>query len=94
MDAVRKDAAKVVNENNGLHVQLIRQAENFDAQQTTHYERVKQLENEISELSFWKHQAINRLEKSEKEQSSLKDRLQELLKIGKSAHTSFCQYVT
>jgi centrosomal protein CEP135 len=82
IDGSKRDAARVVSENNQLHVQLIHEAEKFDAQQTQHYKRVKELENEIAELSFWKHQALNRFEGSEKEIASLKERLQELLKLG------------
>jgi chromosome segregation ATPase len=82
MDGVKRDSARVINENNQLHVQLIREAEKYDAQQTKHYQKVKSLEGEIAELSFWKHQALNRMDASEKEVASLKGRLQELMKLG------------
>ena len=82
IDGSKRDMARVVNENNQLHVQLIREAEKFDAQQATHYQRVKELEGEIAELSFWKHQAGGRLQSAENESLGLKERLQELLKIG------------
>jgi hypothetical protein len=82
MDGVKRDSARVINENNQLHVQLIREAEKYDAQQTKHYQKVKSLEGEIAELSFWKHQALNRMDASEKDAASLKGRLQELMKLG------------
>jgi hypothetical protein len=82
MDGAKEDAARVVRENNQLHVQLIKEAEGFDAQQMEHYKKVKDLEHELSELSFWKHQALARFDAAERESSSLKQRLAELLKLG------------
>jgi len=72
----------VVHENNQLHVQLIREAERLDAQQTAHYKSTKELESEISVLSFWKHQALDRLASHERDSRNLRDRLAELLKLG------------
>ena len=90
LEGSKRDTARVVNENNQLHVQLIREAERFDAQQASHYQRVKELEGEIAELSFWKHQASGRLQNAERESLGLKERLQELLKIG--ATTLHCDW--
>lgn len=47
-----------------------------------HYQRVKELESEISELTFWKHQALGRFEASENELSAAKERLRDLMKLG------------
>lgn len=84
IDAIKKDAARVVRENNSLHVQLIHREEEANAQQATHYQRLKELESEIAELSFWKHHATARLEQSEKVAFELKDRLADLMKMGMS----------
>lgn len=72
----------MVNENNKLHVQLIREAEKYDAQQTQHYKRIKELESEIAEIAFWKHQALDRFAAFERENTSLRERVQELLQLG------------
>lgn len=71
-----------MRENNSLHVQLIKRDEESNSKQAAHYQRVKELESEIAELSFWKHQATTRLEQSEKGASELKERLSDLLKMG------------
>jgi DNA repair ATPase RecN len=82
VEGSQKDAARLVQDNNQLHQQLIHAAEKFDAQQSQHYQRVKELESEISELSFWKHQALKRFEASERDVQAMKERLQELLNLG------------
>ena len=81
-DGAKRDSARIVQENNRLHVQLIREAEKHDALQSQHYQKVKALEAEISELSFWKHQAQHRLDSSEKDAAAMRARVQELLKLG------------
>lgn len=86
IDAIKKDSARVVRENNSLHAQLIQHAEASNAQQTAHYHKVKELESEIAELSFWKHQAMGRLEQSEKCTSELKERLADHLNMGTMIH--------
>ena len=65
-----------------MHIQLIKEAEKLDKQQTQHYQRVKSLEAEISELSFWKHQALKRMESFEKEAGAVRDKLQDLMRLG------------
>lgn len=89
IDAIKKDSARVVRENNSLHVQLIQRDEELNSQQATHYQRVKELEREISELSFWKHQATTRLEQSERGKSEVTERLSDVLKMGVSTGSRF-----
>jgi septal ring factor EnvC (AmiA/AmiB activator) len=91
IEAIKKDSARVVKENNSLHVQLIQQADKHDEKQMEHYQRVKELESEISELSFWKHQARSRLEQSEKENASLKERLKDVMKLSAPCYHSVPQ---
>lgn len=79
---MKKDSARVIKENNALHVQIIQQAEQHSEQQMENYQRVKELEKEISELSFWKHQAQSRLEVTEKENASIKERLKDVMNLG------------
>jgi chromosome segregation ATPase len=91
---VKKDCARVIKENNALHVQIIQQAEEHNEKQMEHYQRVKELETEISELSFWKHQAQNRLELTEKENASIKERLKDVMNLGgflSSASFTLCR---
>lgn len=83
---MKKDCARVIKENNALHVQIIQQAEQHNEQQLQHYQRVKELEKEISELSFWKHQAQSRLEVTEKENASVKERLKDLMNLGERTY--------
>lgn len=82
IDGTKRDAAKVVQENNSLHVQIIKEAEKLDKVQTQHYQRVKALEAEISELSFWKHSALTRMHGFESEAVAVKDKLQDLMRLG------------
>jgi hypothetical protein len=86
-DAVKKDCTRILKENNALHVQIIQQAEEHNAKQMEHYQRVKELEKEISELSFWQHQAQSRMEVTEKENASIKERLKDVMNLGAVACT-------
>lgn len=79
---MKKDCARVIKENNALHVQIIQQAEVHNEKQMENYQRVKELEKEISELSFWKHQAQSRLDVTEKENASVKERLRDVMNLG------------
>lgn len=82
MEGIKEDMAKTVRENNQLHVQLIQAAEAVDAEQTAHYKKVKELEHELCELSFWKHQALARFDAYERENEGLKQRLADVLRLG------------
>lgn len=82
VDAIKKDSSRVVQENNALHAQLIQRDEESDVQQAEQYQRVKELESEIAELSFWKHQASARMEQVERSKCDLKERLADLMKLG------------
>eukprot|EP00892_Ulva_mutabilis_P000683 jgi/Ulvmu1/10615/UM065_0072.1 len=82
IDAIKKDSSRVVRENNALHAQLIQRDEESTAQQALHYQRVKELEGEIAELSFWKHQTCSRMEQSEKVNAELRERLSDLMTLG------------
>jgi hypothetical protein len=78
---LKLDAGKVIAENSQLHVQLVQQAEQYDTREKDHYKHVKRLEDREAELSYWKHQAIDRFQKVERENSELKKRLEQLLKL-------------
>ena len=82
IEGTKRDTGRLVQENNQLHQQLIHAAESSDQQRSQHYQRVKELEGEIAGLSFWKNQAQARFDRSEGEVRALKERLEELLKLG------------
>ena len=81
MEVLKLDAGRVIAENSQLHVQLIQQAEQYDTREKDHYKHVKRLEDREAELSYWKHQAIDRFQKVDKENAELRKRVEQLLRL-------------
>ncbi len=81
LDVVRQDSVRLQSENSQLHLVLIQQAEKQERQDKEHYQALKRLEDKVSELSYWKHQAGEKLQAADRENASLKKRCQELLQL-------------
>lgn len=81
LDGVRQDSVRQQSESSQLHLLLIQQAEKQERQDKEHYQVVKRLEDRISELSYWKHQAGEKLQAADRENASLRRRCDELLQL-------------
>eukprot|EP00798_Chlamydomonas_sp_ICE-L_P012231 gene12231-15369_t len=81
MDIVQQDASKLQGENSKLHMLLISGAEKFDHAEKEHYQHVKRLEDRISELSFWKQSASEKMATLERENAQLKKKVGELTQM-------------
>lgn len=81
-EGLKRDAARVSAENNKLHLQLLKTADVADKAEKEHYQHTKQLEGQVTELACWKHQTSGRFQTLEKENSGLRAKLEELLKLG------------
>jgi regulator of replication initiation timing len=82
LEVWRKDSERLLHENNALHVQLIKQAERFDEDAKSGYIQRKRLEDQISELAFWKAQHVERYTVLEQENAALRERIHEVLRTG------------
>lgn len=82
IEGLKRDAARISAENNQLHLQLLNSADISDKAERDHYHHVKQLEGQISELACWKHQTAGRFKALETENSGLRLKLEELLRLG------------
>ena len=81
-EGLKRDAARVSAENNKLHLQLLKTADVADKAEKEHYQHTKQLEGQVTELACWKHQTSGRFQTLEKENSGLRAKLEELLRLG------------
>ncbi|KAK3289417.1 hypothetical protein CYMTET_3154 [Cymbomonas tetramitiformis] len=88
LDVLYQDNARLLKENNALHLQLIKDAEGGDSKERRSSLTVKKLEDEIAELKFWKKQAIDRYLSLETSHDDLKKRLEELVEEGRGRHPS------
>jgi hypothetical protein len=79
---VKQDCSRLSNESNQLHAQLIREADRYEQLQKDNYKKVKKLEDEVAELTYWKSQAIHRYDGLEKDNSALRSKVAELIKQG------------
>eukprot|EP00854_Cymbomonas_tetramitiformis_P022122 gene22122-26660_t len=79
LDVLYQDNARLLKENNALHLQLIKDAEGGDSKERRSSLTVKKLEDEIAELKYLS------LETSH---DDLKKRLEELVEEGRGRHPS------
>lgn len=77
-EAYRSDNAKLVKENNELHLQLIRFKEESDSRVKAAKEKVRKLEHENSDLKFLNSQYVHKLRALEKDLRSRTEKIQEL----------------
>jgi hypothetical protein len=95
VQAVNLDSARQQAENRQLHISIIQEAEKFDRQEKQHYQHVKKLEDKIAELSYWKQSASDKLLASEKENASLRRKIDSLIKLTdkltSGRHAALCQ---
>eukprot|EP00878_Enallax_costatus_P036574 GHUV01041084.1.p1 GENE.GHUV01041084.1~~GHUV01041084.1.p1 ORF type:complete len:305 (+),score=105.84 GHUV01041084.1:203-1117(+) len=82
LEVVKQDCGRLSKENTQLHEQLIREAERYEQLQKESYQRTKKLEDQVAELSYWKHQALSRYDGLEKDNQGLRKRVAELIKLG------------
>ena len=74
----RSDNAKLVRENNELHLELIRQKEDSDSKLKESKEKLRKLEHENSDLKFLNSQYVHKVRALEKDLSSRTEKIQEL----------------
>ncbi len=77
-ESYRSDNAKLVRENNDLHLQLIRQKEESDCKTKSMKEKLRKLEHENSDLKFLNSQYVHKVRTLEKDLKSRTNRIQEL----------------
>lgn len=81
MEAVRQDSTRLQSENSQLHVLVLQHTERHERQAREHYQECKRLQDAIAELSYWKHQAAEKMQAAERESSGLRKRCDELVKL-------------
>ncbi len=81
MEAVRQDSTRLQSENSQLHVLVLQHTERHERQAREHYQECKRLQDAIAELSYWKHQAAEKMQAAERENSGLRKRCDELVKL-------------
>ncbi|GMH37469.1 hypothetical protein BSKO_05342 [Bryopsis sp. KO-2023] len=84
IQVLKKDSGRLVAENNDLHLELIRATEKFETREREHYQEIKKLENQITELAYWKAQTVEGFRAKESENSRLKEKLKDVLNLGAS----------
>ena len=77
-ETYRSDNAKLVKENNELHLELIRQKEESDNKLKDLKEKVRKLEHENSDLKFLNSQYVHKVRALEKDLRSRTEKIQEL----------------
>ena len=85
-DALRLENSKLVRENNRLHRQLVEDKERRDISDREDGRRVKDAEEEMARLAFWKQQQADRQRQVEEENSVLRGKIDDLL--SKASKTS------
>jgi hypothetical protein len=81
LNALLQDAARQQAENSQLHLSLIQEAERADKQQKQHYQQVKKLEDTVAELRYWKQAASDKIQAAERENTSLRRKMDGLVKL-------------
>ncbi|EFJ50664.1 basal body protein [Volvox carteri f. nagariensis] len=81
LEAVRQESVRLQSENSQLHVLVMQHAERHEKQAREHYQACKRLEDTIAELSYWKHCATEKLQAAERENSGLRKRCADLIKL-------------
>ena len=74
----RNDNAKLVRENNELHLELIKQKEESDGKIKDLRDKVRQLEHENADLKFLNSQYVHKVRALEKDLQSRTDKIHEL----------------
>lgn len=82
VDGLTRDAGRLASENNQLHLQLLAGADAADKADREHYQQVKKLEGQITELACWKHQTSGRFQTLEQENAGLRAKVEEILRLG------------
>lgn len=70
------------SENNQLHLQLLKASDAADKADREHYQQIKKLEGQVTELACWKHQTSGRFQTLEQENAGLRARVEEILRLG------------
>ena len=82
VEVLHRDNARLTSENNQLHLQLLRESEKVDAAASEGYQASRRLQSQITELTYWKQQTVERFVELEKENAGLKGRINDLLRLG------------
>ena len=77
-----RDAGRLASENNQLHLQLLKAADVADKADREHYQQVKKLEGQVTELACWKHQTAGRFHTLEQENAGLRAKVEDILRLG------------
>ena len=79
LEVVRQESGRLLNENNQLHLELIKQAEQHERSDKERYLAAKKLEDQVAELSFLKQFNKESMKAMDRENAQLKQRLDELM---------------
>ena len=82
VEVLHRDNVRLTSENNQLHLQLLRESEKVDAAASEGYQASRRLQSQITELTYWKQQTVERFVELEKENAGLKGRINDLLRLG------------
>ncbi len=82
VEGLTRDAGRLANENNQLHLQLLKAADVADKADRDHYQQVKKLEAQLTELACWKHQTAGRFHSLEQENAGLRAKVEDILRLG------------
>lgn len=97
--AFSQEVARQQAESRQLHISLIQEAEKFDRAEKQHYQQVKKLEDRIAELTYWKQSASEKQQATERENASLRRKIDSLVKLtdkltaGKCTWSSRAEYL-
>ena len=81
-DVMRRENIKLVRENNRLHKQLVEDKEMKDISDREDGKKVKEAEEELARMMFWKEQQLERQQAMEDENMVLRKKVDELLSKG------------
>ena len=79
MEVLRRENGKVLKENSLLHMEIIRKDEECDERLRSAAAASRKLEDEVTELKFWKQQHIERYLELEKIHGGVKAKLDTVL---------------
>jgi hypothetical protein len=81
VEALKADSVKLSSENSQLHLLLIKAQEGGSRHDKESYQQIKKLEERIAELTYWKQTAMDRIQAAERENSGLRAKVSELVKL-------------
>lgn len=81
-DIMRRENIKLVRENNRLHKQLVEDKEMKDISDREDGKKVKEAEEEVAKMVFWKEQQAERLKLVEDENMVLRKKIDDMLSKG------------